>query len=701
MVITQAETGRILAALQGQVISNLAHSGPSSPAISSPPNLLNGGTGFQKQPFSPDNGGASGSGDSRGLSLSAVAVGAAGEQKQQSNIWQVPASVGYDLTNAAVLGTVISLWPTLEEAQKINTLLGIAHVGQGKMQQAHGEAQRISQLAKSDTSSDWVRTLGWIIGDVGVNGKINYVDSMPEPTKAEIEKAMDDLAEALEKSGLRLATKSLEYVSDSVAKDMAPASVRNMYGCRPKRSEIEKNMTQAKKAAASMQSPAISRRPSAAYPATSRSQPGNSVDAAAAAGGSNSSSRRGSPESTGKGFAAFSDLFSESGNGDKEAASDDDESGSEQGGGEVAAFSLGLRVKETHKTDHVGRMVRILAAANEGAATSVSRHDGAAMARRPSATAIRGVARGAPGIGVRRGMSGPAPSAGVAKSRIGMLTPRRRGAPSNLALPAAGSSAAAALRKGSGDGPLSGGTQATGKKIQMMDFQEAASSVNDRERTLKERRELAAEEREAKRAKVQADKEERKRLREEARLAKKQSIVDRSSSSNADPRGRAGSYRGTASPSTGDRNGDDRPISCDSSDGEYVGGRYAESGASSGIETSPPPRSTRGRERAKSPEQPAFDVPLDYLTFSGHDQQTRDAVYTNTNALTENGRLLMYCFFNSRPMPPGTGNNLEVILSEQAVDDPTHPGRPCKKIMVLQADVEKGEWKTVRRIRRL
>ncbi|KAJ1668859.1 hypothetical protein IW140_000074 [Coemansia sp. RSA 1813] len=690
MASTQAETGRILAALQGQIASNLPHSGTSSPTILSPPLFSNGSTGGgQQQHFSAN-------GDSHVLSSPVVAVGQAAEQ-QRSSIWQAPASVGYDLTNPVILGTVISLWPTLEEVQKINVLLGIAHVGLGKMHQAHAEALRISQLAKSDTTSDWVRTLGCIIGDVGVNGKINYVDSIPEPTKAEIEKAVNDLADALERSELRLATRSLEYVSGSVAKGIAPASIRNVYGRSPKRSELENIVTQAKKAAASLQSPSNSRRPSAAYPLSSRSQPGSNMDTAA--GGSNSSSRLGSPEPSDKDFSAFSELFSESGNGDKELGSDDD-SESEQGG-ELPAYSLGLKVKGTHQTDHVGRMARLLAAAREGAAaaTSVSRHDGPAVARRPSAAALRGAARSAPGIGVRRGMPGPSSSPAGAKSRIGMLAPRRRGAPSNLALPAAGSGTTGAARKGSSDGPLSGIAQAVGKKIQMMDFQEAASSVNDRERTLKAKREQAAEEREAKRAKIQADKEERKRLREEARLMKTQPAVDRSGGSGR--RGSSSSRRATVSPSASDRNGngDGRPIDVDSSDGEYAGG-YPESGESSGNEASSPPPPSRSRKRSKSPAQPSFDVPLDYLTFSGHDQQIRDAVYTNANALTENDRLLMYCFFNARQMPPGTSNVLEIVLSEQTVEDPTHQGRSCREMMVFQADVSKGEWKKVRRLRR-
>ncbi|KAJ2847266.1 hypothetical protein GGI22_006025 [Coemansia erecta] len=292
-----------------------------------------------------------------------------------------------------------------------------------------------------------------------------------------------------------------------------------------------------------------------------------------------------------------------------------------------------------------------------------------------------------------------------------MLAPRRRGAPSNLALPAAGSGTASATRKGGSDGPLSGAIQATGNKIRMMDFQEAASSVNDRDRTLKEKREHAAEEREAKRAKLQAEKDERKRLREEARLMKNQLVAERSSTTGR--RGSTGSRRTTLSPSTSERNGngngngtgtgDGRPIDVDSSDGEYAGG-HQESGASSSNDMPAHPRPKRSRAtrgRSASPAEPSFDVPLDYLTFSGHDQQVRDAVYTNSNALTEKGRLLMYCFFNSRPMPPGTANDLEVILSEQIIDDPAHPGRSCKLVMVFQADVSKGEWKKVRRVRRL
>ncbi|KAJ2517493.1 hypothetical protein H4217_003925 [Coemansia sp. RSA 1939] len=667
MVSTQAEAGRILAALQGHIPSNLSHSQVSSPTVASPPVVFNnGGTGVQQQQLFSANG------DSTRVQRDPLPVAAAVGQTvehQRSSIWQVPASVGIDLTNPGILGTIISLWSTLEEEQKVNVLLGIAHVGVSKMHRAHAEALRISQLAKADMASDWVRTLGCILGDVGVNGKINYVENIPEPTKAEIEKAMGELIEALEKqqpSELRLATKSLEYVSDSVAKDMAPVSIRNIYGRRPKRSELENIMIQAKEAAALLQSPGVSRRPSAAHPQSARHPPGGNPDVP---GSSNSSSRLGSPEPNDNDISAFSALFSESGNGDKAFSSDEESDSGRQREEEDSDYSLGLKVKETHRADHVGRMARLLAAA------SVSRHDGPGDARRSSTTGMRG-ARGAPGAGagVRRGMPGP-PSAAGAKSRIGMLTPRRRGAPTNLALPAAGV------------------TQAMSKKIQMIDFHEAASTVNDRERTLKEKREQAAEERETKRAKLQAEKDERKRLREEARSKKLQSVTERTKV--ASRRGSSDPARTTASPSVGEASGDGGPMAADSSDGEYNGG-VPESGENSSAEASPPPPRLR---RGKSPARPAYDVPLDYLTFAGHDPQVQ-AVYTSTNALTEENRLLMYCFFNAREMPPGTSNNLEIILSEQIVDDPSHPGQSCKEMMVFQADVSKGEWKKVRRLRR-
>ncbi|KAI9503233.1 hypothetical protein BX070DRAFT_224978 [Coemansia spiralis] len=684
MASTQAEAGRILAALQGNLRPFNQQQSPASasPAIAGSPSFENGGStssSGNNQQSAPTLNRGSHHSPAFPQALGSPSVGAAqAADQQQSGIWQVPASVGFDLTNPTILGTIISLWPTLEEVQKINTLLGIAHVGQGKMGKAHAEAMRISELAKSDTSSDWVRTLGCIIGDVGSTGKITLVESISQPTRTEIEKAVDELAAVLERADLQLTTESLGYVSNPVARKLAPASIRNANGRRPRAAELEKIMGDAKKRAAALQSPSTSRRPSMAHPAARR--PSAATDNA---GGSASSSRLGSPEASDADFAAFSELFAENGDGGIMDVSDEEDSSgheSDSGDGTQAVYasrprSLRLYVKESHRTDHVGRMARLLVAAKEGIA-STAQHGGSGDARRPSIPTARGARAGsgigAAGLGMRRGAPGTAASAGPS-SKIGMLAPRRRGAPSNLALPSA------ALG-------TSGTTQAIGKKIQMMDFKEAAISANDRERLLKAKREQAAEEREAKRAKVQAEKDERKRQREEARQKKLQD-VDKPGSTVKRGRGRP---RKT-------RNEDEEGDSSEPSDGEYANGDAAESGATSNNEAASPTQTTSRQSR--SPDQSGFDVPLDYLTFTGNDPQVC-AVYASTNALTDENRLLMYCFFNAQPFPPNTENNLEVVLNEQTIDDPSHPGKTCRELMVFQADRTKGEWRKVRRLRR-
>ncbi|KAI8324545.1 hypothetical protein GQ54DRAFT_284550 [Martensiomyces pterosporus] len=571
-------------------------------------------------------------------------------QQQLPRIWQVPAGVGADLTRPVTLGAVLPMWAALEEAQKINILLGIAHVGQNKMEPAKAEAGGVARLAKADAASDWVRTLGNIIGDVGVTGKMSPLENLDESVKGEIESSVAQISEILERQDLRLTTESLSYVSAAVAEAMAPARIRNVYGRRPSAGEVEKMTEQAGKMRISARKQTPSRRQSVSQQDARRASSTGGTE------GSVPSSRIGSPDPTNAEIASFSDLF-----GDEKGEEEDKDVAMDAADNTDGVPCL--KIKESHRADHVGRMARLLAAADDSAGTA-SHGTADAQRNRGSATMTRG-GRPIASAGVRRGAHAGARTA----DKLGMMAPRRRTAvPANTALPASGLGAGAPRRRGSeqAGGPHGGGYQPT-KKIQFVNFEESTNTMQARELSLKEQRDKAAEEREAKRQKRQSEIEERKRHREEMR---KQRVAAAEA----------------------------RDINGGSSDGEYVESR--ESGEASHSEAGSPLGETAFDKTPQPPLSPmAVDLPADYLTFNGSDPQVK-AVYTNTNALTDIDRLRMYCFFNARPMPPGTSAQLEVVLNEQEINDPAHPGSTCKELMIFQADLTKGEWKKLRRFRR-
>ncbi|KAJ2434687.1 hypothetical protein GGF42_009180, partial [Coemansia sp. RSA 2424] len=103
---TDAEVARVLSALQGRFAGHSIHQ--------------------QSRPSSPSKG-AGGGGE----------AGAGGE-RPQAKVWVIPAGVGSDLTRPATLAALVEQWGQLDESQKINALLGVAHVGQSKMQRVRG-----------------------------------------------------------------------------------------------------------------------------------------------------------------------------------------------------------------------------------------------------------------------------------------------------------------------------------------------------------------------------------------------------------------------------------------------------------------------------------------------------------------------------------------------------------------------------------
>ncbi|ORX70174.1 hypothetical protein DL89DRAFT_257445 [Linderina pennispora] len=545
------------------------------------------------------------------------------DEQASAAIWQVPANVGSDLTKPFVLGSILPMWDTLDETQKLNILLGIAHVGVGKMHAAQAEARRVSALAKSDASSDWVRTLGSTIGDVGVTGRLNDLETLGDPVQAEIEKSVAQMADSLEAQQLALSTEALSYVSPQVAAEMAPEHIRYMYGVPPTEEEVARITETASRLKITIKKP-VSRRPSA-LPTLSRRE--SSADAM-------------SPAASNPELADFSDLFG-------------DEPEQDRPAGAPARY---LTVKTSHQADHAGRLARLLAAADEA--------DGSALhgdkARRPSGPAGRPA-----GVGVRPTPGSPAgrpTGAGVRPTpgghagarpanKLGILAPRRRAAPSNTALPASGLDSA---RRGAGTGTP--GYQAP-KRIQMVTVDESTTMMQARDTTLKERRERLAEEREAKRRQREEEREEKRRLREEKRQAAAEARAHqpkrprRNSSASRDAEPHASHESGEASAS-------------DDSAGE-------------------PPAA-----------QP------DYRMFAGNDDQVR-AVYAETNALTDENRLIMFNFFNNLPPPPGVVGEMDIVLNQKEIPDAQHPGKVCQELMVLQADISKGEWRKLRRIRRL
>ncbi|KAJ1845095.1 hypothetical protein H4S02_007388 [Coemansia sp. RSA 2611] len=309
----------------------------------------------------------------RGQQASERSHGAAG----RADVWAVPASVGPDLTRPAVLGEIAAQWPALDDAQKANVLLGIAHVGQTRMRAAAGEARRVAQLAREDAGSDWVRTLGGVIGDVGVTGRMCAADALDGPVRADVAAAVAQVAAALERASLRVVAPELSYMGADAARAMAPPALCAIYGHAPPRAELERVMARAALRAGELRSPATSRRPSAAVP-----------------DGSAASSQLGSPEPA-------ADMADESA-GDSEGA-----------------WRLPMTVRRSHRADHVERLARLLAAANSVAADA-----------RPAPADVRPARGGATGLGVRRGAS-------AGGSKLGMIAPRRR-TTANAALPGAG-----------------------------------------------------------------------------------------------------------------------------------------------------------------------------------------------------------------------------------------------------------------------
>ncbi|KAJ1735427.1 hypothetical protein LPJ61_000550 [Coemansia biformis] len=582
---------------------------------------------------------------------SPAAADASLSTRQRPGVWSVPASVGPDLTKPVVLGEIIAQWRALDETQKVNVLLGIAHMGQGKMHQAAAEARQISHLAKTDASSDWVRTLGCLIGDVGVTGTTSPLQGLDEPTRSEMDKAVAQLATVLEKSSLCLTAPELGYVSTPVARSIAPATARNIYGCQPHARALSRIMAEAKKRVEGMRTPSVSRKQSVAQPFVRR---GSAVDPNDSA----SSSQMGSPEPTSAGTSAFTDLFAEGAGDDN----DNDKGSSDENGGSdddvdgaavpvLNPYVLRMSVKSSHQADHIGRMARLLVAA--GNTSALGGPGGPAQQAATASNAARPPMRGGhpvAGVGMRRGAA-----AGVGVlNKVGMLAPRRRGAPADIALPGSGPVAGAPRRSASGSTPITHQT----KRVQMISMEDPIASIDERDQLLKEQREQAAEKREAARQKQRADMEERKRIRDEARQqkqaaaeAKRQRLQMAAAGSAHSPGSPGAEHDGTASPE--------------------------------------PPASGA----------PAFDVPSEYQTFKGDTPQI-ESVYADTNVLSDIDRRRMYCFFNARPMPPGTENLLEVTLNERVIDDPANPGKMCTETMIFKANLEDCEWKKVRRFRR-
>ncbi|KAJ2171749.1 hypothetical protein GGH16_002691 [Coemansia sp. RSA 560] len=561
------------------------------------------------------------------------------DAQKKPDVWAIPASVGPDLTKPFVLREIVSQWPTLDDTQKVNVLLGIAHVGHGRMREVANEVRQIAQLAKQCVSSDWVRTLGDIIGEAGTVGKMRSASELDEPTRSEIEGAIAQVARALEKVSLCVVPSALSYVSSDAAKTIAPASIRNIYGRAPSEKELESVMAQAKKKTADVRSPPSSRRPSMA--------PSSSVRPSTEPNGSATSSQLNSPEPSSADATACLGLFG--------GESDDDDESEEKETEDdtcvlVNNYTLPMNVKSSHRADHVGRLSRLLAVANSVSSTAggfTSAQSAPGDARNP---ANRGAQSGQPasGLGMRRGASAGG------KSKLGMIAPRRR-ATATPSLPSAGLVSVASSRRADSGTAI---TQVT-KKIRLANIEETADSMNDRERLLQERREKAAQDREAKRQKQQEAADERKRQREENRLQKQ-----------------AGATANTAKRAK--RQSKTTPGPDEHGDGNQM------------------PKATSPGTVSSDDES---DVPLEYRTYTG-DTPDRQALYTNTNALQDADRKLMYCFFKGLDVPPNTGDEVKFALNEATIDDPRYPGKKCTEIMMFKANLLSGKWDKIRRIKR-
>ncbi|KAJ2024180.1 hypothetical protein GGI06_001104 [Coemansia sp. S85] len=259
-------------------------------------------------------------------------------------------------------------------------------------------------------------------------------------------------------------------------------------------------------------------------------------------------------------------------------------------------------------------------------------------------------------------------------------TRRASAAPLNRA----GLGTTAAARRGaeavSGDGT----TPAPARVIRKFNMEDAGEAMKERDRLMQAQKDKAAEEREAKRLKQQADAAERKRKREENAEKKRAAAEARPSA------GRPGRPRGSTN----------RNRSHNASDEEQSGNESGGDSATAADDDnvrSPKRRSTRSSPAAA--RQNVYVPPEGYLTFAGNDPQIR-AVYANTNALTDEDRLHMYCFFNAYPSPPNAPQKLNIMLNEQVIDDPVYPGKTCSEIMVLEADFVEGTWSKKRKTRR-
>ncbi|KAJ1662774.1 hypothetical protein GGF38_003280 [Coemansia sp. RSA 25] len=573
---TDAEVARVLSALQGRFAGHSIHQ--------------------HSRPSSPSRGAGGGLGG--------------GEAK----VWVIPAGVGSDLARPATLAALVEQWGQLDEPQKINALLGVAHVGQSKMQRVRGSVERLGELARADGSSDWVRALGYTLGGVGATGKMAALEELPEGSavRAELDAAVGRLhAAALARQPeLRLAAGVLPCVGARVAAATAPPAIRHVYGAPP----------------------------------SARRHFARGAD------------------------AALEGLFGDSGSdGDSDAAEQESE---------PPAARLALRVRSSHRADHAGRMARLLAAAAEPPPASAAIGGAAAGPRRPSLGVARGSASAAAAAAAAGGPGAGGAAAGGGASKIGMFAPRRRAAPTNAALPGSGLGSVPAARRGSE------------KKIMLTDSLDT-EVMNARDTLLQERRERAIEEREAKRVKRQAEVDERKRKRVEAAEKKKAAAEGRRSP----PAKRGRPPRGAASRAKSrDGSADDDASGNDDGDGEGGGEDNA---------TSPPSRSARASASPAPSAQPiAYVPPLEYRTYAGNDATTR-AIYADTNALTDQGRMQLYCFFNAYPRPPDTPQEVSVVLNERIVDDSSTSGKVRREITALSVDFASGKWEKKRLYRRI
>ncbi|KAJ2821659.1 hypothetical protein GGI24_004154, partial [Coemansia furcata] len=287
---TDAEVARVLSVLQGRFAGHSIHQ-PSLPS-------------------SPSIGGAESSMGS----------------DQLPKVWAIPAGVGSDLTRPATLSALVAQWATLEESQKINAILGIAHVGQNKMQPVRSSVVELAELAKNDSSSDWVRVLGCTLGEVGVTGKMTPLENLESGSavRAEIEAGVEQLyAAALAKlSELKLTAGMLPYVSPKVADATASSAIRNIYGDRPSESILAQILARAKDEEARVideetnaRGNANARRASVAAPRPTSPRP---TDIDAPGPTSAPLSLRGSPEPKDVAATGFSDLFGDSDGDDME-----------------------------------------------------------------------------------------------------------------------------------------------------------------------------------------------------------------------------------------------------------------------------------------------------------------------------------------------------------------------------------------------